>query len=87
MCGLNIVLATIIGIAMWFIDREYGKCTNNPILIYTRTTKNIFNGILKIVTVAVTSVVSFFVARKTKILENSIHPTNQLTSQPRPLKT
>ena len=84
MCGLNIVMATIIGILMGFIDREYGKCTNKPSLIYTRTTYIILIGILKIVTVVVVAVASFYFVRKTKQIVNSIHPANKLTNQPRP---
>ena len=81
--GLNIVIATTTGIVIGFNNIEYAKSTNPPFLIKSRKTNIIPNGIPKIVTVLVTVAVSIYVVWKTKKLDNSIYPTNQVTSEPR----
>ena len=84
LCGLNIVIATTIGIAMGVYNIEYAKCITPYILFYTRKTNIILNGIPMIVTVIVTVAVSIYVVWKTKKLKNPIHPANQVTSEPPP---
>jgi hypothetical protein len=84
LCGLNVMIATTMGIASRFHNKEYAKCTNHPSLINTRKTNIFLNGIPKILAVIVTIAVSIYVVWKTKKLNKSIHPAPQGTSQPRP---
>ena len=74
-CCLNIVIAASIAITAAFLDSEYTHCAFNSMLIFTRTTNIICDGLPKVLAVGITLSVSIYVIVMDKfLLKNQVHP-------------
>ena len=86
-CCLNVMIATAMGIGAGLIDNNYAKCSFPQNLIFTRMTNIVLDGIPKLISVVVTIIVTIYLIKTTKRLENSIRPTAQTRPTEMPMET
>ena len=73
-CILNIITAASLSCLAKFMDNQYSNCTSPEIIVYTRTTNILFDGLTKFLVSVVTVVVSIYVFIKKKgLLKNTVH--------------
>ena len=75
-CSFNAVLAVLLTVGIHLIDRDYVKCAEPPLLIFTRATSILFDGLLSLLSVSATIIVavSSWVTHR-HLARNSIHPS------------
>ena len=73
-CIVNMVTAGSLASLARIVDNQYGTCTSPEIIVYTRTTNILLDGITKIIVAAVTVVVSIYVVMKKRAaFVNMVH--------------
>ena len=72
-CILNMVIAGSLVCLAKLIDTQYTNCTSPEIIVYTRTTSILLDGLTKFLAAVVTLVVSIYVVIKKKGLNNKVH--------------
>jgi hypothetical protein len=74
LCCLNILASGILASLAKIIDSEYSTCTSPEIIVYTRRTNILVDGLMKLLIAAVTVVVTTYVVVKKKLaFTNVVH--------------
>ena len=72
LCVLNLVTAGSLASLAKIIDNEYSACTSPEIIVYTRITNILLEGLTKLLVAAVMVVVSTYVVIKKKLVINNV---------------
>ena len=78
-CIFNFFFSLILVIAELQLDSSFMKCTDFPSLIYTRYAGLVLGGLFKMISLHLTLLVSYYVLKTKKRLQNQVHPSYPLS--------
>ena len=81
-CIFNFLISLVLVISMVHRYSAFMNCTATPSLIYTRSPMLILGGVMKMISLLVTLLVSFYVLKTKKRLQNQVHPSLPLSQVP-----
>ena len=74
-CSCNVVVAIFVTFCVHFVDKDYVKCADPPLLIFTRSTNILFDGLSSILAVSATIILTISAWEVHRKLEkNAVHP-------------